>query len=259
MIFEGHEIIARYSDDRPPALAGISLHVPSSCLYAILGPNGSGKSTLLRALLGSIPLVSGSVVIDGRPLSSWTRRKLAREVGVVTQVESLAFPISVRELVAMGRYPYLGPFERERPEDRAAVVTALDKCEALDLAERDAGSLSGGEFQRVRIARALAQEPQALILDEPTASLDLRHEMVILELLRSSADAGLTVILVTHHIETAARFADRLLLLDRGAVAAEGTAQEVLREDILAGVYRWRVAVRDNPVTEKPSVTPLSR
>ncbi len=256
MNFEPRDLVVRYSADRPAALAGVSMRVPTASLYAVLGPNGSGKSTLLRALLGTVPISSGSAAIDGKSVEAWTRRVLAREVGVVTQAESVTFPITVRELVAMGRYPHLGPFEGERPEDREAIHEALELCEAVDLVERDAGSLSGGEFQRARIARALAQRPRALVLDEPTASLDLRHEMVILRLLRSAAESGLTVLLVTHHIDVAARFADRLLLLDGGRVAAEGTAEQVLREDVLEEVYRWRVAVRENPVTGRLSVTP---
>ena len=232
------------------------MHVPSASLYAVLGPNGSGKSTLLRALLGSIPLAGGSVSVDGAPVRSWPRRALARSVGVVTQSESLTFPISVRDLVAMGRYPHLGPFETEGPEDRDAIRESLSQCDALHLADRDAGSLSGGEFQRVRIARALAQRPRGLVLDEPTASLDIRHEMGILGLLRASADAGLAVILVTHHIELAARFADRLLLLSEGAVAAEGSARDVLTEGTLREVYGWQIVVRDDPTTGRLSITP---
>ena len=257
MIFESRDLVVRYSSDRPPALSGVSMRVPSACLYAVLGPNGSGKSTLLRALLGSIPISAGSVSIDGLPTESWTRRLLARSVGVVTQTESVTFPISVRQLVAMGRYPHLGPLEREGADDHEAIRGALEQCDALDLAERDAATLSGGELQRVRIARALAQTPRALLLDEPTASLDLRHEMGILGLLRASVDSGLTVIFVTHHIDLAARFADRLLLLQEGKVAAEGTAEEVLREDVLERLYRWRIAVRNDPLTGHLSVTPL--
>ena len=183
---------------------------------------------------------------------------MARSVGVVTQTESVTFPMSARELVAMGRYPHLGALERERPDDRNAVLAALEQCDVLGLADREVGTLSGGELQRVRIARALAQEPRALVLDEPTASLDLRHEMGILGLLRTSADAGLTIILVTHHLDLAARFSDRLLLLNGGEVAAEGNVEEVLREEVLRRVYRWPIAVRKDPETGSLAVTPLS-
>lgn len=257
MRFEADEIVVRYRKNAPPALNGVSMRVPDGCLYSLLGPNGSGKSTLMRALVGPLAVDSGSISIDGIPRPAWTRKELARAVGVVTQTESPTFPISVKELVAMGRYPRLGPFRADGPDDRAAVEKALAECDALALADRDVGTLSGGEFQLVRIARALAQEPRALVLDEPTASLDLAHEMAILRLLRESTANGLTVILITHHIDLAARFADRLLLLERGRVAAEGTVGEVVREDVLERVYGWRVAVRINPLTGKPSVTPL--
>ena len=258
MTFEAQDLVVRYSADRPAALDGVSMRVPSGCLYTVLGPNGSGKSTLLRALLGSIPATAGSVTIDGQPNELWTRRELAQVVGVVTQTETITFPISVREVVAMGRYPHLGPFGGEGPDDVDAIRGALEQCDALDLAERDAGRLSGGELQRVRIARALSQEPRALLLDEPTASLDIRHEMAILKLLRRSADAGLTVVLVTHQVDLAARFADRMLLLQEGRVAAEGAASEVLQEDVLEQAYGWPIAVRTDPATGHLTVSPLS-
>jgi iron complex transport system ATP-binding protein len=159
----------------------------------------------------------------------------------------------------MGRYPHLGPLRPEGPEDRKAVEGALEACDARDLRNRDVGTLSGGELQRVRIARALAQEPRGLVLDEPTASLDIGHEMSILQLLREQADRGITVLLITHHLELAARFADRFLLLDQGKVAAEGSAGDVFRPEILEAVYRWPVAVRRDPDTDLLRITPLAR
>jgi iron complex transport system ATP-binding protein len=137
------------------------------------------------------------------------------------------------------------------------VTRALEACGVLDLAGRDATTLSGGELQRARIARALAQEPRALVLDEPTSSLDVRHEMAILELLRGAADSGITVLLITHGLDVAAQFADRMLLLSRGTVAAEGKPDEVMREDVLARVYEWPISVRTDPESGAPRVTPL--
>jgi iron complex transport system ATP-binding protein len=256
--FEVSDVVVRYRPHGPPALREVSAVIPVGSFYVLLGPNGSGKSTLLRALLGAVPLESGSATVEGRPTARWDRRELARAVGVVTQAETIAFPLSVRDLVAMGRYPHLGPFRAEGPADRNAIDSALEQCEVEDLVKREVSTLSGGEFQRVRIARALAQAPRALVLDEPTASLDLRHEMQILHLLRRSADAGLTILLVTHHLDLAARFADRVLLLDEGRVAAEGRTEDVFQEEILERVYRWRVAVRRDPITETPRVIPLA-
>jgi iron complex transport system ATP-binding protein len=257
MTFEALDLAVRYGRAHRRALDGVTMLVPEGTLYAVLGPNGSGKSTLMRALLGVVPCHAGQVKVGGREARSWTRRALAREVGAVAQAEHLAFPLGVRDFVGMGRYPHLGSLKPQGEEDRRAVDNALKQCDVQEFAERDMATLSGGERQRVRIARALAQEPRGLVLDEPTASLDVRHEMSIFRLLRESADRGMTVLLITHHINLAARYADRLLLLDRGRVAAEGAADAVLEEGILERVYRWPVAVRTDPVTHAPQVTPL--
>lgn len=257
MTFRTRELVVRYPGVGAPALSGVSMAVPEGSLYAILGPNGSGKTTLMRALLGVVAADSGEVWVGERLTGEWERRELARTVGVVPQSETFAFPLTVRELVAMGRYPYLGPLSGEKAADRRAVRDAMERCDVTALGSRSVMTLSGGELQRVRIARALAQEPLALALDEPTASLDIRHEMSILRLLRDSADRGITVLLITHHLNTASRFADRLLLLDGGRVAAEGTPGEVLREEVLRDVYRWPVAVRSDPVSGTLRVDPL--
>ncbi|MEK9499956.1 ABC transporter ATP-binding protein [Gaopeijia maritima] len=258
MTFRARELTVRYPGSDRPALDCVDLVVPEASFYAVLGPNGSGKSTLMRALLGAVKPETGTVRIADRPLADWDRRALARHVGGVPQMESMPFPVSVRDLVAMGRYPHLGALGAERPDDRTAVTHALEHCEVSHLAERDVQTLSGGELQRVRIARALAQQPRALALDEPTASLDIRHEMAILQLLRGAADEGMTVLLITHHLDLAARFADRILLLDRGRVVAEGPPEEVYDAATLEAVYRWPVDVRVDPTTRSPRVIPLA-
>ena len=257
MKLQARDLVVRYGRTRRKALDGVTMDVPDGSLYAVLGPNGSGKSTLMRALLGVIRPETGTTLIGGRETKDWSRRELALAVGAVPQAEHPAFPISVRDFVAMGRYPHLGPLRREGDADRGAVREALGRCDVANLANRDVTTLSGGELQRVRIARALAQEPSALVLDEPTASLDVRHEMSIFQLLRESTDGGMTVLLITHHINLAARFADRLLLLHEGSVAAEGEIGKVFQEEILERVYRWPLAVRDDPLTGAPQVTPL--
>jgi iron complex transport system ATP-binding protein len=256
--FEARGLVVRYPGAPRPALDGVDLFVPKGAFHAVLGPNGSGKSTLMRALLGLVRPERGETLVAGRPTGSWTRRDLARVVGAVSQAETISFPLSVRELVAMGRYPHLGPLGAESEADRSAISRALARCEASDLAARDVTTLSGGELQRVRIARALAQEPEALALDEPTASLDVHHEMRIWQLLRHAADGGTSVLLITHHLDLAARFADRMLLLDGGRAVAEGAPSEVMRRDVLSEVYRWPLAVEKDPVTGAPRVTPLS-
>lgn len=259
MKIEADGLVVRYPGGVRAALDGVSMEASAGSLYAVLGPNGSGKSTLMKALLGIAPLESGTARLDGRPVGDWRRGELARSVGAVAQTESIAFPLTVRELVGMGRYPYVGPLSSESEADRDAVRKALDACDVTDLAGRDVTTLSGGEFQRARIARALAQEPGALVLDEPTASLDIRHQMAILELLRRSADQGMTVLLVTHSLDLAAQFSDRMLLLSKGRVAAEGTPDDVLREEVLTEVYGWPISVSRDADTDTPRVAPLRR
>lgn len=257
MNIQARDLVVRYPGAPRAALDGVTMDVPEGGFYAVLGPNGSGKSTLMRALLGVIRPEAGTTLIGGRETKGWTRREIARAVGAVPQAEHLAFPISVRDFVAMGRYPHLGPLRPEGDADRQAIREALVRCDVEELAARNVNTLSGGELQRVRIARAFAQEPSALVLDEPTASLDVRHEMSIFQLLRASADGGMTVLLITHHINLAARFADHILLLHLGRVAAEGMVGDVFQERILEGVYGWPLAVRENPLIGAPQVTPL--
>jgi iron complex transport system ATP-binding protein len=257
VILAAEELSVRYPAASGLALDRVTLRVPSGSLTAVIGPNGSGKSTLLRALLGVVAPSAGRATVDGGDARGWNRRELARLVGVVPQSETIAFPITVREMVAMGRYPHLGALRREGLPDREAIARALERCDVAALSERHVTALSGGEQQRVRIARALAQEPRVLALDEPTASLDVAHEMTILTLLRGWASTGMTVLLITHQLNLAARFADRIVLLDRGQVAAEGTPAEVFRADVMEKVYEWPLRVDTDPVTGAPRVVPL--
>ncbi len=244
MILEGHGLTVRYPGAPRAALEDVSCRVGPGELLAVVGPNGSGKTTLVRALLGLVPVTGGRALVDGRPVQAWRRAELARVVGVVAQREDVAFPLRVREAVMMGRYARLGPLAPEGAADRRAVAEALERCDATELADRAVDTLSGGEWQRVRVARALAQEPHALVLDEPTASLDVRHEMEVFELVRQLVADGLGGLVITHHLNLAARFADRMLLLERGRVAAEGTPTEVLAEDRIGRVFGWPVAVQ---------------
>ena len=256
MILEARSVAVRYRRSPSLALDGVSCQVNEAELVAVVGPNGSGKTTLLRALLGLLPVERGSVLVKGLPISQWTRRLLAQTVGVVGQQEEAVFPLTVAETVMLGRYAYLGPLGAPGPRDRAAVETALERCDIAALSDRPVDSLSGGEWKRVRVARALAQEPLALVLDEPTASLDVRHEMELFELVAQLVRAGLAGLVITHHLNLAARFADRILLLERGSVVAMGTPAEVLKPETLSRVFEWPVSVttwRDG----SPQVIPL--
>ncbi len=249
----------RYAGSPGLVLTDVSMAVEPGTLYSVLGPNGAGKSTLLRALLGLVEPARGSALVAGRVAGSWKPRERARRVGMVPQSESFHFPLSVEDLVSMGRYPHLSALGAPRARDREVVAEALARCDAGELAERRVDTLSGGELQRVRIARALAQEPATLVLDEPTASLDLAHEMEILELLRGVVATGRTVLMTTHHLDLAARYSDRMLLLDRGRVAAEGSPAQVLTAQNVERVFGWPVSVTPDPVTGTPRITPLVR
>jgi iron complex transport system ATP-binding protein len=243
MIIEVERIGVRYPGAPLPALDAVSGRVAAGELVAVAGPNGSGKTTLVRAVSGLVPLTSGSVRVQGRSLGDWRRPELARVLGVVPQREDIVFPLRVDEAVMLGRYARLGALGAPGSADRAAVESALARCDATALAARSTDTLSGGEWQRVRLARALAQEPAALVLDEPTASLDVRHEMEMLELIRGLVDHGLAGLVITHQLNLAARFADRMMLLNEGRIVAEGAPREVLRKEILTAVFQWPLAV----------------
>ncbi len=257
-VLEGESLCFRYPGTKREALREVSLRAAAGALSAVLGPNGSGKSTLLRLLAGGLRPESGTVRFAGRPLDQWPRRALARQMAVVAQNEHVPFPVTVKSLVAMGRYPDLGPWRREGPVDREAIFQAMVRCSVASLQERTFQTLSGGERQRVRIARALAQEPRALILDEPTAALDMRYEMAIFRLLRELAHDGVAVVVVTHNLNLAARFGDRHLLLKQGVVVAEGNAGDVITAPNISRVYDWPVNVVSQPFREglAPQVVP---
>lgn len=255
MSLEIRDLTVRYRTGRP-ALDGVSCTVCGGELLAVAGPNGSGKTTLVRALSGLVRPSGGTVELGGRSPGRWSRPELARVLAVVPQGEEVTFPLKVDETVMLGRYARLGPLAAPSPADRAAVADALARCDVLGLADRTIDTLSGGEWQRVRIARALAQEPRILVLDEPTTSLDVRHEMELFELVRGLVTDGLAGLVITHQINLAARFADRILLLSEGRVAGEGRPAEVLREDSLRAVFGWPVAVT-TWCDGSPQVVPL--
>ncbi len=237
----------RYPGARADAVRHASLELDHGEVVALVGPNGAGKTTLLRLLLGVLRPEGGRIDFAGRALEAWSAGALARRVGVLPQHEEPAFAVTVRELVAMGRYPHLGAWRRERPSDRAAVDAALERCGLVPLGGRPFATLSGGERQRTRLARALAQGPEALVLDEPTASLDVASEMEMWELLRYEARAGRGVLLTTHNLNLAARYADRMLLLGNGRLLGAGQPAEVLTESRVAEAYGWPVRVLRHP------------
>jgi iron complex transport system ATP-binding protein len=263
-VFRAERLSFTYRHATSPALNAVSFDAPAGRLLAVLGPNGSGKSTLLKLLLGMVRPSSGVVQYRDRVVQAWSRAALAREIGVVTQLEDITFPLTVRELVAMGRYPHLGPWRAERAADRAAIERALTRCDLLELQHRPIANLSGGERQRARLARALAQEPSTLVLDEPTASLDIAHEMTLFDLLAALVrDERVTVVLVTHNLNLAARYADVLLLLDRGRCAAAGAPGDVITRANIEHVYGWPVTVYSHagpgPDHGAPQIAPIAQ
>jgi iron complex transport system ATP-binding protein len=257
VILDADRLEVRYAGAGRRALDGVSCRVGPGELVAIAGPNGSGKTTLVRAVTGLVPLAAGGVRIQGRPLGEWRRPELARVLGVVPQREDIVFPLRVDETVMLGRYARLGALGAPAAADREAVRSALARCDAEALAARSADTLSGGEWQRVRIARALAQEPRGLVLDEPTASLDVRHEMELFELVSGLVRRdGLAALIVSHHLNAAARFADRLILMARGRIVTDDVPAKVLDPAVLTRVFGWPVAVQTLP-DGTPQLFPL--
>jgi iron complex transport system ATP-binding protein len=261
--FRAQQVTVRYAATARPALHNVSIDVVQGGFTAVIGPNGSGKSTLLRTLLGALQPDQGDIYFHNQPIQSYARPQLARLVGAVTQIEEMPFPVTVRELVAAGRYAHLGAWRAEGTADRAAIAAALERCDIAPLADRTINQVSGGERQRARIARALAQEPHTLVLDEPTASLDVAHEMAVFELLRSFTASGVTVLVATHHINHAARFADQLIVLNHGVVAAAGTPAQVMTQAVLQPVYDWPLQIYAHPGAGfdqgAPQIAPLSQ
>ena len=222
---------------------------------ALIGPNGAGKTSLLRATAGLLPC-EGAVSVLGTPLGKLSRRERARRLAVVPQEPQTPPWLTVAEYVLMGRTPHLGPLAREGAGDRDAASRALHRLELEELAERTLGTLSGGERQRVVVARALAQQASIVLLDEPTASLDIGHQQQALDLLdRLRASEGLTLVAAMHDLTLAAHYADRVLLLDEGRVVADGVPGDVLTEHALHEHYgaRVRVVVVDGALAVLPA------
>lgn len=253
-------VTLRYPGAARDALHDVSLEAPRAALTAVVGPNGSGKSSLVRALIGRQPLVRGAVRIDGVPAASIDRMSVARRIAVVTQREEAVFALPVREYVALGRYPHLGGWRGPGVADRTAIARAVALTDLEAFLDRRLDALSGGEWQRVRLARAIAQGGEAIVLDEPTTFLDIAHEMLVFELLaRLAHEEGLAVLLVSHQLNLVARFADHIVLLHDGTVAASGTAADVMRGPVLEHVYDWPLVIARDPAVGAPALIPLRR
>jgi iron complex transport system ATP-binding protein len=247
-------------DPARPVLSGVSLDVPAGAAVGVLGPNGSGKTTLLRILAGTHRPTSGRMSFDGRPVGEYSRRALARRIAVVPQETQLAFDYTVMEMVLMGRHPHLGLFEVEGPADLAVAREALTATGAAHLEERDFGTLSGGEKQRVVIAAALAQATEVLLLDEPTSSLDLGAQLEIAHLLAElNRTRGVTIVVSTHDLHLAAGICRDLVMLRAGQVVAAGPTAEVLTSAHLRRLYDVDADVHLHEATGQLTVVPVRR
>ena len=257
-MLEAHELTVGY--DGEPVLRNVNLTAARGQFIGLVGPNGSGKSTLVRALSRVLRPISGRAMLDAVDIYEMSARELARRLAVVAQDYKVAFDFAVRDVVLMGRAPHLSRFGVERPQDYKIAEEAMGLTHTLVFADRPITSLSGGERQRCMIARALAQQPSVLLLDEPTAHLDINHQIEILDLARRlTTERGLATIVVLHDLNLASQYCDQLILVSQGKVMAEGKPQEVVTEARIRAAYGTDVHVRQHPTTGRPYVTLVSR
>jgi iron complex transport system ATP-binding protein len=246
-----------YSYSDGPVIDGVSVSLTPTGLTAVIGPNGSGKTTLLRLLSGVLPPSSGQVSLEGRPLPSMTRKEIAQRLAMVPQELTLPFPFTVRQLVELGRTPHLarGWWNGRDRGGLRAVEEALAATGTLSLGHRSVNELSGGERQRVVIAMALAQQPDYLLLDEPTTHLDIQHQLEILDLLvHLNKERGVAVLATMHDLNLAALYFDNLVLLNRGHVVVTGPPAQVLSENCLRQVFHTALRVATHPTANVPQV-----
>lgn len=229
---------------REPVLTGVDFTLEAGECVGLIGPNGAGKSTLLKTLAGILPLQSGTLELEGKPLESWNRQALSRKVSYLPQERELPFAYTAEQVVLMGRYPYLDWHQQEGGRERALARDCLEVFGLGNLQERPVTDLSGGQRQRVLLSRILIQQTPVILLDEPTAELDLVYENTVLELSRHLARARRTVVLSLHDIGQAARYCTRLLLLGQRKLLAQGTPEQVLRKENLEAAYQVPFQVR---------------
>jgi len=237
------QVYFRYGEDDPKVLSDLSLDIPGSKVTAILGPNGTGKTTLLHILLGLLKPYNGEVRIAGKPHREYSKRTLSQTIGLVPQFESIPFNFSVFEYVLLGRSPYLKPFQLPGEEDILITEDALVSAGISHLSQKAVTEISGGERQLVHISRVLAQQTRILLLDEPTAHLDLENQNRILTLLKGMANKGVTAVLTTHDPNAAIFAADHFVLMNKGKIAAQGEINQVITPENLTEIYRTPIRV----------------
>jgi len=248
-----------FSYDSVEVLRDIAFEAPSGGFLGILGPNGSGKTTLLRCINNALRPNKGVVYFEDKDLRKLSRKEIAKKFGVVPQKNDINFPFTIYEIVMMGRYPHLDFLGRECIKDYEIADKALEVVGIQYLSKRRIDEISGGEFQKVIIARALTQEPKVLLLDEPTLHLDMNHQLEILEVIKGLASKkDLVVIMVTHDLSLAARYCDFLILMKEGKIHFYGKAKEVLIKDNIREVYQVEVNIIQDPLTNLPVIIPLN-
>jgi iron complex transport system ATP-binding protein len=241
--------------DERVVLDGVSLTLSPRRAIALLGSNGAGKTTLIKAMNGSVPPSNGAVTLDGAPLPNISRREIARSIAVVAQETETRFPVTVLEFVLSGRFAYGGAFGWESEDDIAAAEAALADCDLADYAPRLMNELSGGERQRVVLARAIATNARILLLDEPTANLDLAHQAMMFQLVRKRCEQGASAVVITHDLNLAAEFADEIIMLKGGRIAAKGTPGVVLTAENVRDVFAVDCVLDTNPASGNVRVT----
>jgi len=252
-MIEVQSISFRYHEEW--VLRDISFQVAKGEFVGLIGPNGSGKTTLLKILYRLLSPQEGEILFDDVPLKKLNRRDIAKRIAVVAQEAYPLFPFRVMEIVLMGRSPYLGHLMFERERDLEIAKKAMEWTEVLPIFDRSMDELSGGERKRVFIARALAQEPEVILLDEPTANLDIHHQIEFLNLILAlNRDRGLTVIMASHDLNIASEFCDRLILVHRGGIYKTGIPEEVVTQENIRAVYGCEVGVDKNPISGMPRI-----
>ena len=255
---EVRELTTGYGENE--VLKNISFDLKNGEMLGVIGPNGSGKSTLIKALTGVIPTWAGKIKYDGKNIEDLHRRERARKIGVVPQDTFINFPFTSWEVVMMGRNPYLGRFENPKQKDDLAVKEAMKATKTLRFKDRSVRELSGGELQRVVVARALAQEPELIFLDEATSHLDIGHKLETMDLMKDRVkQRNIGVLSIHHNLNLAARYCDNIVLLDEGKVHAKGSPKKVLTRAHLRAVYGIEAEVDENPRDGSLYVTPIKR
>lgn len=255
-IIEIKNITLKYGDYE--VLRDISFNIKKGEFTSIIGPNGAGKSTVLKAIMKNIELADGDISIKGKSIKNITHKEKACIIGFVPQEFNISFDFTVYDIVTMGRNPYLVKFKKSKFDDKKIIEESLQKTNTYEFKDKYFNSLSGGEKQRVIIARALAQQPEILILDEATSSLDIHHQLDILELIHSlNREDGLTVLTIMHDLNLASRFSDKIVLLSKKGVIKSGTPSEVIDEQVLKNVYDMDMVVRENKLLSYTEIIPL--